>query len=131
MKDKILYADDQDGLRTFYKAVFDSYLPEFETEPFADGSSLERRLEKSLEGVKVIFTDNEMPGIKGSEIIKTHARRGKFKDIKFILYYGGDQSIGENLVKNHGAFAYLQKPAKPEDIVEIIKKALNSTKLSQ
>ena len=126
MADKILYADDKESLRDFLGTLLEMSFPELDREAFKDGSSLEKRLNESLEGVRLVITDNDMPGIKGSEIIIAYAEKPEFKNISFILHYGGDPSLGEELVNKHGAFAYLKKPAQIEDITATIEKALNS-----
>ena len=85
MADKILYADDKESLRDFLGTLLEMSFPELDREAFKDGSSLEKRLNESLEGVRLVITDNDMPGIKGSEIIIAYAEKPEFKNISFIL----------------------------------------------
>ena len=102
MKHKILHADDQENLRRVFKMLLKYDFPEFEIESFENGSSLEERLNGDLEGVKLVVTDNDMhPGISGSKVIMDYAQRPGFTHLPFILFYGGDASVGE-LAKQHG-----------------------------
>ena len=128
MKDKILYAEDKETLREYIRIVLETYFPELEKESFQDGNSLEERLKGNLEDVRLVITDNGMPGKNGSEIIKTYAKRPEFKDVRFILYYGGEPFTGEQAVKNYGAYASVLKGTKPEELIGKIREALNYSK---
>ena len=131
MKHKILHADDQENLRRVFKMLLKYDFPEFEIESFENGSSLEERLNGDLEGVKLVVTDNDMhPGISGSKVIMDYAQRPGFTHLPFILFYGGDASVGE-LAKQHGAFAYVMKGTDPKELIVKIKEALNYSEITQ
>ncbi len=116
----IFLADDEpsvlDANRRLVRACFPGFVPE----TFKDGNSLEERLKNDVSGVRLVITDNNMPGIKGSDLIEKYAR---ILDVKFILYYAGDNSIGEDAVKN-GAFGYLKKPSELSDFEDLVRRAL-------
>jgi len=112
----ILFADDDANIRNMTLEVFGLEFPDYAVEILEDG--------ESLDGVRVVITDNGMPGMCGSEIIERYARDPRFEGrIPFILCYGGDQEIGERAKKN-GAFAYILKPHSMLDFSRTIKKAL-------
>jgi two-component system chemotaxis response regulator CheY len=130
-KKRILAADDNDIMTDFYAMILKDNFPQFEIETFADGASLESKLKGGRNGIRVVITDNEMPGISGSSIIEKYAKSQEYHGIKFILCYGaGSDEIGKMAV-NNGAFAYIIKPFKPDAIIKIVKNALDSTELSQ
>ena len=131
MKDKILYADDEETLRRALGMVLKIEFPELDIEPFKDGSSLEKRLNESLEGVRLVITDNDMPGVNGSTLIMNYAQKTGFENIPFILFSGGDESIGREFVKKHRAYAYVTKGIGYRDLIKIAGRALKSRVSSQ
>jgi DNA-binding NtrC family response regulator len=120
-KKTIVFADDDEFVREFVSKCIRKYLPEVSLEICKDGISLEKRLQQGAKGINLILTDNQMPCIDGSEIIKKYAR--SLEKIPFILYYGGENEIGEQAVKD-GAFAYALKGSGSSKMIELIKKAL-------
>jgi len=120
----ILYAEDREGVRIPTEGFFNAGFPDYNLEVFEDGTSLKNRLEQDLEGVKLIFTDNEMPGIYGGEIINQYSKK---LNIPFILGFGDIESIGREAVEN-GAFDYILKPFLFKEFCDLIQKALDSYK---
>ena len=123
---KILYAEDSETLRAVCLMLFAKLLPDYEIECFEDGTSLEKRLNNGLENVKLVLTDNDMPGATGSSIIMNYAQRPEFGNLPFILFYGGHENIGKELVERHGAFSYISKGIDhPNSLIAKIRKALD------
>jgi len=120
----ILFAEDHDGVRDVCQMMLQRDFQDSIVETFVDGSSLERKLNDGIGNVKLVIIDDNIPGITGSQIIKNYSRREEFKHIPFILLYGGDELIGQIAVEN-GAFAYLLKPAKREDLFATVRRALD------
>jgi len=121
---QILFADDDDSIRNLMLNLFKNHFANYEIEAFPDGTSLDSRLERNISNVCLVLTDNSMPGINGSEIIKKYAKNPSFDKISFILVYGGDEDIGNMAVKK-GAFAFINKPYSIEEILSLAEKALN------
>ena len=127
-KGTILIADDEEGCREVIKNFFDSGFPGYSIEEFNDGNLLKNRLEKELQNpndVKLLITDNQMPGITGGELINEYARKIKFP---VILHYSGSLYIGEEAVRN-GAYDYLRKPCAFDNFIKIVKRALDKNYL--
>jgi len=126
---KILIADDEKDARDSIKEILESDLPDYFFETFKNGTSLKNKLDELLVkrdgNIKAIITDNEMPGIAGSELISEYAKMKEFRKIPVILVYGGEESIGKKAVEN-GAFAYIQKPYNISDFSKLVKKAISS-----
>jgi len=117
----ILFADDKKSMREMMEIFISTFFPTYNFKSFENGTSLEKKLEEDIKDVCAIITDNNMPGIDGIEIIKKFSRIKKFKDIPFILIYGGEKFIGEKAI-NNGAVAYLLKPFDIEDLKSLINK---------
>lgn len=128
MMKKILFADDEESIRSICKIIINDKFPDYEVKIFPDGNSLAGRLEKDVSEIILILTDNSMPpGPKGSEIIQKYARTPKFNEIPFVLSYGGNISIGQEAVRN-GAFGFIQKPFNIPQFVDILQKAFEKYK---
>lgn len=123
-KNTFVLADDDGMMRKVVRSVISEEFPSFEVELFENGTSLEGKLNDGLANVKLVILDDNMPGIRGSELIKLYAPKLKERKIPMILHYGGDERIGEQAVKD-GAFAYLLKPAGVLLLPETIAAALN------
>ncbi|HEA46308.1 MAG TPA: response regulator, partial [Candidatus Pacearchaeota archaeon] len=63
----ILVADDDPSLIKTTEMLIDMGFPGFKIEPFEDGTSLEERLNQDVSDVRLVITDNTMPGPNGSE----------------------------------------------------------------
>lgn len=125
-KGTILYADDEPSIRNLMKIILGSEFPNHHIEVFEDGSSLERRLTNGIENVRLVLTDNQMPGITGREIIRKYAKQSGFEQIPFVLCYAGDGSIGRSLVDEGYASAYLRKPVGLSDLKNTLKNVLEN-----
>lgn len=126
---EILLADDVEFLRKLYRDIVSSTFPNYEVELFQNGDSLAGRLERDVNNIALILTDNNMPpGPTGSEIIRKYAKCPKFNGtIPFILSYAGDEEIGKKAIED-GAFSFIQKPFDISQLVDIIKKAFDKYK---
>ena len=123
-RNKILVADDEEPIRIISNEILHENFPQFEVELFENGISLENRLKKGVNDVKLIITDNQMPGgVWGSEIILKYAKRPEYSDVRFIFSYGGDDRLGPAAVEA-GAFDYIKKPVPGEVYVDAVRKAL-------
>ena len=124
----ILVADDDPSLIKTTEMLIDMGFPGFKIEPFEDGTSLEERLNQDVSDVRLVITDNTMPGPNGSEIIKSYA--GRLEQIPFILHYSPMEippgAIGEEAVRN-GAFGYLIKTGEIDPFLDLVGRALDSS----
>jgi len=119
----ILIADDSKEIRELANMILQEDFPQFHVESFEDGTSLESRLNKGINNVKLVVTDNRMPGITGFEIIEKYSRKPEYAGVRFILCYAGDEMIGKKAVEN-GAFDYILKMEMIK-YSKIVKRALN------
>jgi DNA-binding NtrC family response regulator len=123
-KGKILFADDDYAPRLIFGTLLRNNFSDFDIEEFKDGTSLEKRLNENIEGVKVVITDNSMPGINGSEIITKYAKKPGYENVNFILLYFGANAIGDVAKKEYGAFDYISKGSDRDIFLGTVRKAL-------
>jgi len=72
----------------------------------------------------LIISDWLMPGIKGDEFLDTVRQR--FPDIRAIMITGqADETIISRLLKNGCVTEVIEKPWKPERLVEAVRKCCN------
>jgi len=91
----------------------------YEVEIFTKGSvALEECDRKHFD---VVITDLKMGGVDGMKVLETV--RGKNPDTKVIIITGFRKMESSNEAFIKGAFDYLVKPFKIEDLKRIIKKA--------
>jgi DNA-binding NtrC family response regulator len=127
---KILYAEDDSLLREIFITGVVPNFPGMEVVPIESGRALEDVLSKGVEDLRLVVTDNTMPpGSTGLEIIEKYARAPGFEKIPFVLYYGGEERIGESAI-SAGALAYLNKPCSIDSIIGVVKHALESSRES-
>ncbi len=123
-RNTILYAEDEEGIRNVFERVIKREFPDYGVQAFSDGTSLDERLGGDASDVKLVFTDHNMPGIDGGEIIEKYAKRPEFEDVIFILCSGGYGGIEEKAREN-GAYDFIGKPFDSSELVGVLKRALN------
>jgi DNA-binding NtrC family response regulator len=114
---KILIVDDDDAIRdTLYDLLSDQYV--CQTAETAE-SALARLAADSYD---LVLTDISMPGLSGLELLG-HIRQ-RFAHTPVIIISGiSDQEHAQGLIKL-GAFAFLLKPFRLEDVERSVERAL-------
>jgi DNA-binding NtrC family response regulator len=84
------------------------------------------RGEKAIEEAKkqsfdVALVDLKMPGINGEETLKELKKVDKWLEVVILTGHGSIESAVE--CTKHGAYEYLQKPCKLEELLEALKNA--------
>ena len=119
---RVLVVDDVDLLREFTKA----FLETAGLTVLLAGSGIEavQVLEKETEPVDLVFTDYNMPGMNGVELIEQVAAR--WPKIKFVLASGYlDDTTRQRIVRTGASI--LSKPYDLNDASELVMKKLKST----
>ncbi len=120
---KILYGDDDIANRELVSLLLEEKIPEADIELHNSGLSVEKRLMSGLKDFDLVLLDNTMPpGPKGSELIKRYAKSPGYEK-PFILYFAGFEEVGEQAIRD-GAFAYVSKNGKSNDLISTIRSAL-------
>lgn len=69
----------------------------------------------------VVVLDVKMPGLGGLEVIKRIKRERPGLEVVLLTGHGSDTSVEEGL--EAGAFEYLMKPVKIDDLARIVRSA--------
>jgi DNA-binding NtrC family response regulator len=121
---RILIVDDETKLRTLLSMALSS--EKFEVE---DAQSAEQALEKlkKAPGFDVVITDIRMPGLSGLELIQMiKGHYGQPECIVMTAY--GDAGTGVEAMRL-GAFEYVLKPFEMDEMVILVRSALERRRL--
>jgi CheY-like chemotaxis protein len=118
MKKKVLVIDDEAIVRVSCQRVLE---PEgYEVKVTSRGDEALRLMEE--EKYDIVLTDLKMPDMDGLEVLKEIKRR--WPDIQVIIITGyGTISTAVQAIKL-GAYDYIEKPFTPEDILNVVKRAM-------
>ncbi len=113
----ILVADDEPSIRNVLTLVLTDQ--GYEVRAVADGEEALKELQQRQ--YDVVISDVRMPKVGGLDLLK--ATRDTHAELTFIVMsaYGSKDQALEAI--SLGAYDYLQKPFKPEEIVFVLKKA--------
>jgi DNA-binding NtrC family response regulator len=71
--------------------------------------------------IDIALVDLKMPGISGEETLKALKKEHKWMEIVILTGHGSIESAVETT--KSGAYSYLQKPCKLDDLLEALKEA--------
>lgn len=122
---KILHVDDDEENRKVLKILLRQTGYDFLEAPNAETAF---QLLRELGGeIGVVICDIKMPKISGVNILE--CIKQEFETLPVIVLTGlADLSVAVEVMKK-GAFDFLTKPAKKNDLIIVIEKALNHKKL--
>ncbi len=113
----ILIVDDDDAIRD---TLYDLLSGEYSCQTAETAEKALARL--ATDSYDVVLTDISMPGLSGLELLG-HIRQ-RFADTPVIIISGiGDQEHAQGLIKL-GAFDFLLKPFKLEDVEKSVQRAV-------
>ncbi|MEK7841313.1 MAG: sigma-54 dependent transcriptional regulator, partial [Deltaproteobacteria bacterium] len=119
----ILVVDDEKGQRDILKKILANQGYEVLTSPnAADGLRLFKENE-----IDVVLTDLKMPGMDGLEFLKGIIKEGPHATVVIMTAHGTINSAVEAM--KLGAFDYLTKPFEMDEMLIVIKKAVERTNL--
>lgn len=127
---KIIVIDDELGIREGIKRVLSRTVVQI---PGSGDVSFDVSVfETGEEGVKalsendfdVCLLDNKLPGICGTEVLEFIKTADIHKPLTIMITAFPSVETADIAMKN-GAFGFLGKPFKPDELKEIVQKALN------
>src|SRR6267378_825260 len=121
--DKILVVDDEQSMTQFLSIVLrkEGYL----VTAVNNGKDA---LEKvKAEGFDVVITDIKMPGMDGIQLLQQIKKHDPSLPVVIMTAYASQQSAIDAV--NHGAFQYLIKNAKNDEIKLVVRNALEMRKV--
>ena len=114
---KILIAEDSPTMRSLIVSTIDA-LGEYETVEAANGFEALRILPR--EKVDLIITDINMPHMDGMDFLGQLSQRHPDLNVIMMTAFGGVDSYLEAM--NLGAYEYLYKPVKLDDLRSVMHK---------
>ena len=125
MKSRILVVDDEDSLREFLQIMLQRENYEVYTAP--DGEKALKTMDKIT--FDLIITDLQMPKVPGLQLLAEAKERDPDQTVIVITAFGSPESAVEAM--KLGAYDYITKPFKIEEIKLTIKKALERRTLKR
>lgn len=124
MTRNILIVDDEESMRHMLSSLLRKH--QYEADSAADGESALQLLAKN--GYDVVLCDIRMPGMNGMEFLDEMAKRAlNSTTVIMMSAYGTLDDAVEAMKK--GAYDYVSKPFKPDEILLTLKKAEEREKL--
>jgi response regulator RpfG family c-di-GMP phosphodiesterase len=123
----VLFVDDESNiLKALQRLTMDE---EFETEIASSGDEGLQVL-ASLENVALIVSDQRMPGMNGAEFLQQSQQLAP-DAIRMLLTGYSDISAAADAINKGGASRYLNKPWNDDDLLQIVRTAVETWQLSQ
>jgi two-component system response regulator PilR (NtrC family) len=121
--DKILVVDDEQSMTQFLSIVLrkEGFLVT------AVNNGKEALEKVKAEGFDVVITDIKMPGMDGIQLLHQIKKHDPSLPVVIMTAYASQQSAIEAV--NHGAFQYLIKNAKNDEIKLVVRNALEMRKV--
>ncbi len=122
-KDKILIVDDEPSMREFLEIMLTR--EGYKVASASDGRDALNMLNKQM--YDLIVSDIQMPGMGGLELLKNIKDVSPDTEVIMITAYASTETAVEAM--KEGAYDYITKPFKVDEIRLIIKKALEKKRL--
>lgn len=124
-KPRILVADDEEVVREMTGDILNPHFGDrYELIFFGDGIELSRVLDKGLDEVALVLTDNTMPGMNGEQVIEEYSTRGLGTNVGVILRTGEPRIDFRDRLRDC-TWIYLGKPGRNSELIETVQKALD------
>ncbi len=118
MEKRLLIADDEEHILSILKEVFSS--TPVQTYLASSGEEAIKRIEETR--FDVILTDMKMPGVSGLEVLKKASDLQPECEVILMTGFGTVETAVKAM--KLGAFHYITKPFKIDDVRYLVKKAL-------
>ena len=120
----LLVVDDEKSVRYSFERIFEKYYSVITAE---DGKTALRVLDDNISDIDVIFLDVRMPGLNGIEVLKKI--KEKIKNIPVVIMTAFTDTGAAIEAMKEGAFDYLLKPLRNEQLREVVERAVSSSRL--
>ena len=122
----VLFVDDEENiLKALQRLTMDE---EFDTEIANSGDAGLQKL-TTLSNVALIVSDQRMPGMNGAEFLHQSQQLAP-EAIRMLLTGYSDISAAADAINKGGASRYLNKPWNDDDLLQTLKAAIETWKLS-
>ncbi len=125
MSDPILIVDDEKSIRYSLKRLLEK--SEHGVIEAASGEEGLTLLEK--QNVALVLLDIQMKGMSGLETLNEIKKKNQHIPVIMLTAFGTTQNAIE--ATKRGAYEYILKPFKPEELMQLIERALNVSRMMQ
>src|SRR3974390_2918980 len=115
---RILVVEDDESLRRATKAQLEHF--GYQTFAAADVGQALEILNKQL--VELVLTDLNLPGQSGLDLLKKIRVDYPATVVVLVTAYGSIETAVEAM--RHGAYDYLTKPVRPDDLRAVVKRVI-------
>ncbi|HID39198.1 MAG TPA: response regulator, partial [Calditrichaeota bacterium] len=120
-KPRILIVDDSSSVRNFVSTVLEKR--NFSTIKASDGTTALKVLES--ETVDLVITDLEMPKMHGFDFISLVRGKNEYKDLPIVILTGKTGHEEQGKGAELGANAFIGKPFKETDLLDVISRFID------
>jgi DNA-binding NtrC family response regulator len=121
---RVLVVDDDPGVRYTLREILAS--EGLLVDEAADGAEALARFE--AQPVPLVVTDLRMPGMDGMELLRRLAARTPAPRVVVITAHGSERQAVEAM--KAGAYDYFKKPFENEELLAVVRRALETVRLS-
>jgi two-component system response regulator HydG len=121
--ERILVVEDEEGMREFIRILLSK--ERYEVVTCESGEKAIERFKE--ENFHAVITDIKMPGMDGIEVLTTIRDIDPFVPVIMMTGHASMETAIESV--NKGAFAYLLKQSRNEEIKQMVKQAIEMRKL--
>ena len=125
MPERILIVDDDELMTRYVERILAS--AGFECEVCFDAEAALKAAE--MRRVDLVVSDVVMPSMDGTELMRRLRERTPMMPVILLTSYGSIESAVAAM--RAGAFGYLPKPAKDDELIMLVKRALEMTRLER
>jgi PAS domain S-box-containing protein len=123
---RVLIVDDNAELVDTLRAVIASGVPRLSIETAANG---EAALEMAQKGFDVAIVDVKLPDVSGIDLIQPLRAASPFSEVLLLTGFASvDAAIG---ALRSGAFAFVLKSFRPEELISILEQAIGKVQLQR
>jgi DNA-binding NtrC family response regulator len=122
---RVLVVDDDPGVRYTLREILES--EGLEVDEAADGEEALRRLDAG--GHSLVVTDLRMPRLDGMALLKAINARSPAPRVVLVTAHGSERQAVEAM--KAGAFDYFRKPFEPEELLAVVRRAVEAARLAQ
>lgn len=121
MEARALIVDDDNALRTTLRAILED-----EGVQVVEAGDGEEALELA-DGVHLVITDLQMPGMDGLELLRRTRQIARPPRVVLVTGHGSERRAVEAM--KLGAYDYFRKPFDQEELLTVVRRALESAEL--
>jgi len=122
LSSKILVVDDEPAIRELVKKTIERSLPQFEIHLAKDGFEAGHKVTLLMPALVVL--DLCLPGMDGIKVCEMIKQNESLRGVKVLVITGYEIEKSRKKIVEAGAEGFLEKPFKPENLIDEIQKLL-------